>query len=153
MVNYAKVNEHSLQKVMMSKLSIEERMIRSISNRNGEVFLRSDFDAMGSQSQISRGLSSLIGSGRIVRIGYGVFAKAKVSSISGKPIPREPLEVLALQTLMKLGVPPELGKAQSEYARGDTTQIPMQVVFNTGRCRISRKITVGNRTAVYENNY
>ena len=137
----------------MTKLNIQDRMIRSISNRAGEVFLRSDFEGMGSQSLVSRGLSTLVSAGRIVRIGYGVFAKAKVSSISGKPIPRQPLEVLTQEALKKLGVVPELGKAQTEYAKGDSTQIPMQTVFNTGRRRISRKITVGNRTASYENNY
>jgi hypothetical protein len=137
----------------MTKLNIQDRMIRSISNRAGEVFLRSDFEGMGSQSQVSRGLSTLVSAGRIVRIGYGVFAKAKASSISGKPIPRQPLEVLTQEALKKLGVVPELGKAQTEYAKGDSTQIPMQTVFNTGRRRISRKIIVGNRTASYENNY
>jgi hypothetical protein len=137
----------------MTKLNIQDRMIRSISNRTGEVFLRSDFEGMGSQSQISRGLSALVTAGRIVRIGYGVFAKAKVSGISGKPIPRQPLEALTQEALKKLGVAPQLGKAQTEYAKGRSTQIPMQTVFNTGRRRISRKITVGNRTARYENNY
>jgi len=137
----------------MTKLNIQDRMIRSISNRTGEVFLRADFEDMGSQSQVSRGLSNLIKAGRIVRIGYGVFAKAKQSSISGKPVPRQPLEFLTQEALKKLGVIPELGKAQADYAKGDTTQIPMQAVFNTGRRRISRKISVGNRTASYENNY
>ena len=137
----------------MAKLNIQDRMIRSISNRTGEVFLRSDFEGMGSQSQVSRGLSALVSTGRIVRIGYGIFAKAKVSSISGKPIPRQPLEVLTQEALKKLGVVPALGKVQTEYLTGSSAQIPMRTVFNTGRRRISRKITVGNRTASYENNY
>jgi Family of unknown function (DUF6088) len=137
----------------MSKLTIKDRIVRSISMRQGEVVLRSDFDGMGSSAQVTRGLNELVKSGRIVRIGYGVFAKAKLSSISGKPVPREPLETLTLETLRKLGANPVMGVAQEKYASGKTTQIPMQTIFNIGSKRITRKITVGNRTASYENNY
>ena len=84
----------------MAKQTIRSRMIRSISMRQGEVVLRSEFDQMGSSAQITRGLNELVKSGRIIRIGYGVFAKAKMSSISGKPVPREPLETLTLETLI-----------------------------------------------------
>ena len=128
-------------------------MIRSISMRQGEVVLRSDFEEMASSAQVTRGLNELLKSGRIVRIGYGVFAKAKLSSISGKPVPREPLETLTLEALKKLGANPVVGVVQEKYALGKTTQIPMQAIFNIGSKRISRKITVGNRTARYENDY
>lgn len=137
----------------MSKLTIKDRMIRSISMRSGEVVLRSDFEGMGSSAQITRGLSSLVKAGRIVRIGYGVFAKARLSSVSGQPVPREPLETLTMETLKKLGANPVFGTAQEKYASGNSTQIPMQAIFNIGSKRITRKITVGNRTASYENNF
>lgn len=137
----------------MAKQTIRSRMIRSISMRQGEVVLRSEFDQMGSSAQITRGLNELVKSGRIIRIGYGVFAKAKMSSISGKPVPREPLETLTLETLRKLGANPIMGTAQAKYSSGETTQIPMQAIFNVGSKRITRKITVGNRTASYENDY
>lgn len=102
----------------MPKLTIKDRMIRSISMRPGEVVLRSDFDEMGSSAQVTRGLNDLVKSGRIVRIGYGVFAKAKLSSISGKPVPREPLETLTMETLRKLGANPVMGMMQEKYASG-----------------------------------
>jgi hypothetical protein len=137
----------------MSKLTIKDRIIRSISMRQGEVVLRSDFEDMGSPAQVTRGLNELVRIGRIIRIGYGVFAKAKLSSISGKPVPRQTLEILTLETLKKLGASPIMGLAQEKFASGKTTQIPMKTVFNIGAKRITRKITVGNRTAIYENNY
>ena len=44
---------------MKSRLSIRDRMIRSITMRRGEIVLRSDFEQIGSQSQISRIFSEL----------------------------------------------------------------------------------------------
>lgn len=72
---------------MKSRLSIRDRMIRSVTMRRGEVVLRSDFEQMGSQSQISRIFSDFVKEGRLVRLGYGVFAKARISSLTGKPVP------------------------------------------------------------------
>ena len=137
----------------MSRLSVKDRMVRSIALRKGEVVVRADFEAMGSPSQISRALKALQAEGRIVRLGYGVYAKARPSVLSGKPIPRVTLEELAQETLRKLGAPAELGRAQQAYAQGRSTQIPAHTTFNTGQRRISRKITVGISTVRYENDY
>lgn len=137
----------------MSRLSVKERMLRSIARRKGEVILRSDFASMGSPSHISRALKELIGAGKIVRLGYGVYAKARPSALSGKPVPRVSLAELAQEALERLGVPAQLARAQAEYAEGKTTQIPVHTTFNTGRRRISRKLSVGISTVRYENHY
>lgn len=115
--------------------------------------MRSDFTYLGSQSQISRLLSEFVKEGRLVRLGYGIFAKARVSSISGKAVPREPLEVLAEESFRRLRIDVKPGKAQRDYTSGQSTQVPVQAVFDTGRRRISRKLTLGNRKVRYENNY
>jgi hypothetical protein len=128
-------------------------MVRSIALRKGEVILRTDFESIGSASQISRALKELIRAGKIIRLGYGVYAKARPSILSGKPVARVSLEELAQEALQKLGVPVQLGRAQAAYAAGKTTQIPVRTTFNTGQRRISRKITVGISTVRYENNY
>lgn len=137
----------------MSGLSVKDRMTRSIALRKGEVVLRTDFESMGSPSQISRALRDLMAAGKIVRLGYGVYAKARPSALSGKPVPRVSLAELAQEALEKLGVAVQLGRAQAAYAEGKTTQIPVRTTFNTGQRRISRKITIGKSTVRYENNY
>lgn len=137
----------------MSGLSVKAKMARSIALRKGEVVLRADFESMGSPSQISRALKELTDTGKIVRLGYGVYAKARPSALSGKPVPRVSLAELAEEALKKLGVSVQLGSAQAAYAEGKTTQIPMRTTFNTGQRRISRKITIGISTVRYENNY
>ena len=137
----------------MSRYSLKDRMVRSIALRKGEVVMRADFERMGSPSQISRVLKALMAEGKIVRLGYGTYAKARPSSLSGKPVPRVTLAELALETLEKLNVPATLGRAQRAYAEGRTTQIPVRTTFDTGNRRITRKITVGISTVRYENNY
>lgn len=137
----------------MSRLSVKERMARSIARRKGEVILRADVESLASASQVSRALKELIQDGKIVRLGYGVYAKAKPSILSGKPIVRVSLAELAEEALQRLGVPARLGRAQEAYASGKTTQVPARTTFNTGQRRISRRITVGIRTVRYENNY
>ena len=137
----------------MAKFSIKERMSRSIALRKGEVVLRTDFESMGSASQISRALKDLIEAKKIIRLGYGVYAKARPSILSGKPIARVSLAELAMEALKKLGVSVELGRAQAAYTAGKTGQVPVRTTFNTGRRPISRKITVGISTVRYENNY
>lgn len=137
----------------MAKLCIKDRMIRSIALRKGEVLLRADFERMGSPSQVSRALKEVVSIGKLVRLGYGIYARAEPSALSGKAIPRQPLESLAWEALRRLNVDVALGKAQRDYAEGGTNQIPMRAIFNTGRRRISRKIVVGKRSVGYENNY
>ena len=137
----------------MSRYSLKDRMVRSIALRKGEVVMRVDFERMGSPSQISRVLKQLVADGKIVRLGYGTYAKARPSRLSGKPVPRVTLAELAQETLQKLEVPATLGRAQRAYAEGRTTQIPVRTTFDTGDRRITRKITVGISTVHYENNY
>ena len=137
----------------MSKYSLKDRMVRSIALRKGEVVMRVDFERMGSPSQISRVLKQLVADGKIVRLGYGTYAKARPSSLSGKPVPRVTLAELAQETLQKLEIPATLGRAQRAYAEGRTTQIPVRTTFDTGDRRITRTNTVGISTVRYENNY
>ncbi|MCE2048776.1 hypothetical protein, partial [Burkholderia pseudomallei] len=87
------------------------------------------------------------------KIGVGVYAKAKRSALSGKPIPVEPVEFLAPEALKKLGVKVYPSRRTAEYNAGQTTQIPAGVVINTGNRRISRKLGFGQKTIEYENNY
>ena len=137
----------------MALLTVKERMARSIARRKGEVVVRSDFEAMGSASQISRALKELLKDGKIVRLGYGVYAKAKPSIFSGKPGTRVSLEEITAELMQKLGMDIRVGSAAAEYASARTTQIPVWATFNTGKRRLSRKIGVGIRLVRFESDY
>jgi len=125
-------------------------MAMSIAGSQTDVFLRSYFDRFGSPSRVTRGLQELIRDGKLTRLGYGVYAKTSPSPISGKPIPKKPLENLAEQTFKALGVRVQLGSSRAKYAAGDTTQIPMALIVSIGSSRIQRKLRLGTREVIYE---
>lgn len=68
-------------------MDIENRIRRAVALRKDDVFIRADFARFGSAAQVSRSLRELIASGQLVRLGLGIYAKAKPSVLSGKPIP------------------------------------------------------------------
>lgn len=137
----------------MERLTLKDKMARAITRRKGEIVLRADFEKLGSPAQVSRVLKALIEDGVIVRLGYGVYAKAKPSTLSGCPVPRVSLDELAEEALARMGVQAELGCAAKAYMEGKTTQIPAWTTFNTGDRRITRKIGIGVNKVRYENNY
>jgi len=134
-------------------MKLEERLIRSVRKRAGNVILRSDIASLGSASQISEALKALQQRGVLVRIGTGVYAKTRVSSVTGVTIPAGTLESLAHEALARLGVPVSAGRAAAQYNAGRTTQMPGKLVVNTGKRRIQRNIIVGGRRLAYENHY
>jgi hypothetical protein len=134
-------------------MKIQERMLRSIKQRSGNVVIRAELAGLGSASQVTQSLKSLQDKGVIVRIGTGVYAKTRKSSVTGALIPAGSLETLASETLKRLGVTVSAGSAAAAYNAGKTTQLPGAFVANTGRRRISRKIAVGGRQLVYENDF
>ena len=138
--------------ISLARESTKGRISRLIDGSPGEILLRSSFAQLGTPSRITRALSALVAEGKLVRLGYGVYAKARPSSLSNKPIPRKLLEELTPEIFEQLNVPISYGKAITDYVSGNTTQIPTVLVINTGNKRISRKISLGGREVKYEKN-
>jgi hypothetical protein len=76
-----------------------------IATHADNVFVRSEFAQFGTPPQLSRALNRLIESCALVRLGVGVYAKAKSGTLSGAPIPVRPLDVLAPIALRKREFP------------------------------------------------
>ena len=114
------------------------------------MFLRADFASFGSQAQVGRALTELQSKGALVKLGVGVYAKAKPSVLSGKPIPFKPLEVLVQEVLKKLDVQVGESRQTREYNSGGSTQIPTGVVFSVGKRRIQRKLGFNGKYVQYE---
>lgn len=134
-------------------MNVQEKVVRSIANRRGNVILRSELNKFGSESQVTRAVSAMVGAGKLVRAGKGVFVKTKVSSITGNRIPAATLETVATETFKKLRVRVLPSKAAQDYNSGKTTQLPTKLIVRTPKRKISRKITVAGRTLEYEKNY
>lgn len=135
---------------MSGRETIKERISDILSSSSSNAFLRSEFAGLGGERQVARSLASLVIEGNLVRVGYGIYAKARPSGISGRPIPLDTIENIALEVMRKLGVPADLGPDARALREGRSTQIPMAPVISIGKARVCRKIGFGNRQVLFE---
>jgi hypothetical protein len=129
--------------------SLEERLEKRIARKRGDVFLRSDFDDMGGYDQVGRALRQLIRKGRLLKAGYGIYTRARPSSIDGQPTPTKGLRELAKEALGRLGVQTVPTRMEQDYNAGKTTQVPTGRVIGV-RGRVRRTITYNGVPLSYE---
>jgi hypothetical protein len=127
---------------------IEARVARKARD---SVFLTREFRDLSGEGQVQRALRELVRDGRLVRLGYGVYARAIISRLSGEPLLATPtgLRGAAREALTKLGVPWEPTEAERAYNEGRSTQIPVNPVLRVKR-RFSRRLKDGNTVLVLE---
>lgn len=109
--------------------TIRDRIAERIRTRGTDVFSREEFAAFGAYDVIGRELRKLVGEGLLVQVGYGLYARAKPSVLSGKPIPASPLIDIGYQALRRLGYSPKPTQDALDYIEGRTT----------GTCRQPRR--------------
>jgi len=132
-------------------ISTKTRIARSLGiSKKKTVFLRPDFESFGTSTRVTRALQELITEGRIIRVGRGIYVKARPSSITGNPVPVEPLETVAHKALAALGVEVQLGSAARAYVGGLTQDVPMNIAVDVGSSRVSRRIEFGGREVKLE---
>jgi hypothetical protein len=123
------------------KQRIENRVTRT---KKTDVFLPRDFADLSGEDQVLRALRSLVRDGSLMRLGYGVYARAMRSRISGRPIISSPngFHSAALQALNKLGVAWEQSNSTKAYNEGHSTQIPVNPTVKV-KARFSRRLSDG----------
>lgn len=136
----------------MPNATVKDRIAATLRKSKDGVFLRKEFDRFGDYRQVSRAVRDLVVAGVIVRMGYGVYARAIKSPFSGKPVPKEALVAIGLEAMRKMGVKADIGTFEKDLRSGTSTQIPMLPVISVGNSRINRKIGFGKRMIVYETN-
>lgn len=134
---------------MRKNKTLESKILARIIRKKESVFLRNDFLDLGGYDQVGRALKHLADYGKVVRIGYGLYSKARVSSLTGEIIPTASLPILAKEALGRLGVTIIPSKAEIEYNAGRSTQIPTGRLICV-RNRINRKISFKDATIKYE---
>jgi len=99
---------------------------------------------LGGETQVVRALHGLVRDRRLVRLGYGVYARATISRLSGEVLLYAPggLSGAARQALDKLGVEWEPTEWERAYSEHRSTQIPARPALRV-KGRFSRRLSDG----------
>lgn len=121
--------------MLMKPDTLEARLQKRIARKQSDVFLRADFEDLGGYDQIGRVLRDLVRKGQLLKLGYGVYARAIKSPLSGKPMPPKGLATVA-EAVERLGVKTAPTRLERDYNAGRTTQVPTgRVIGIQGRLR------------------
>lgn len=131
--------------------SIEYQATQIIEQAPYRVLLRKEFTHLGSYRQVSRALKKLVDQKQLVKIGFGIYAKAYASSYIEEPLIEGGFDVVAREALDRIGVQWEPGSAEQAYNSGQSQQVPTQNVIRL-KSRLRRKIYHGNRKLYFEGN-
>jgi hypothetical protein len=74
-----------------------------------------------------------------------------MSVLTGKPIPAQPISVLAPEVLRRFGIEARPSRLARDYNEGKSTQLPTDGTINVGKKRTDRKIGFGRNQIKYEN--
>ena len=124
-----------------------ERVYQKIKRSRRYVFERKDFDGFASYDQIGRALRQLVKQGELIKLGYGLYTKARMNSLTGKPMPTNPggSDALMREILKMKGVDFEMDKLSLQSLSGKSTQIPSSIQYSWNPKKFNRKLAVGNR--------
>lgn len=132
-------------------MKLQDRMRLSVRRRAGQVVLRTELAELGSASQVSHALKALQRDGELVRLGAGVYAKAHKDSETGAVRPLADFETLAQEVATKLKMVSGRGGAGMTAIGRPPQGSGDALVLDTGRRRVSRKLTLGGRSVAYVN--
>lgn len=121
--------------------TLETRILKRIDRKRGDVFLRADFEDLGGYDQVGRILRGLVKRGRLVRIGQGLYARARPSLTGGEPVPARGLASLK-EAPARVGIETVPTRFDQNYDAGRTTQVPTGRRVGVTR-RVRRKIGYG----------
>ncbi|WP_299141031.1 S-adenosylhomocysteine hydrolase [uncultured Vibrio sp.] len=124
-----------------------ERVYQKIKRSRRYVFERKDFDGFASYDQIGRALRQLVKQGELIKLGYGLYTKARMNSLTDRPMPTNPggSDALMREILKMKGVDFEMDKLSLQSLSGKSTQIPSSIQYSWNPKQFNRKLAVGNR--------
>ena len=131
--------------------TLRQRVEERIGRRGEAAFLTHEFRDLGDERQVLRALRELTDGGKLIRLGYGVYARAELSELTGRPMLATDGGFLgaARQALDKLSVPWELTEFQRAYNEGRSTQVPVNAAVRV-KSRFARKLSHHDRQLIVE---
>jgi hypothetical protein len=135
---------------MRSRKTLRQRIEARMARKGDTAFLTREFADLGGERQVLRELRQLVEEGKLVRLGYGTYAKAELSPLTQQPmLAGDGFGPVARQVLDKLKVPWEPTAAERAYNEGRSTQVPMTPMVRL--CgRFARKLRYKTMELVFE---
>ncbi|MFA6409781.1 MAG: DUF6088 family protein [Gammaproteobacteria bacterium] len=131
--------------------TIKSKMQKKLDALTSNVILRKDFIDLGDQRQISRGLKQLVKDNKLVKIGYGIYAKSKISKYTNRVVIANGSDFAFREALDRLNVKWEPNWAEKENVSGRSTQLCAAIMVRL-KSRFRRSIYTSNSKLLYENN-
>ena len=113
-------------------------LLKRISRKRGDIFLRADFADLGGYDQVGRALRQLVRRGQLMKVGFGIYSRAVKSPFDDRPIPPNGLSTLR-EALERVGIITRPSRSDEDYNAGRTTQVPTGRVVGVLR-RVRRQI-------------
>lgn len=129
--------------------TLDQRISKRIARSKADIFVRGDFKDLGGYDQVGRSLRKLTDKGELIRVGYGLYARATKSPLTGKTVPVKSLPNVAREALARLRIPTQPSRMERAYNEGRITQVPTGRVIAV-KGRVSRKIGYEGTYVVYE---
>jgi hypothetical protein len=128
-------------------MTIQDRLETRIKRAKRSVFMRSDFADIADYDQVGRGLRNLVRDGLLLKIGYGLYVRARVNRITGTLMPDHPAgnDGVLIEAMERLGVDYQLDDLSLKSLSGENTQITASIKIIPKSSRFTRKITVGKQ--------
>lgn len=129
---------------MATARTLKQKVHYRIARARTDAFLPKEFRDLGGEDQVLRALRSLVKDGELMKLGYGVYAKALRSRLTGRMMVNSDngFSSAARQALTKLGVPWEPSSSECAYNEGRSTQIPVTATVKVKR-RFNRRLSDG----------
>jgi hypothetical protein len=128
-------------------MTINRKVQTRVKRSKGSVFLRSDFKDIADYDQVGRALRELVQEVLLIKIGYGLYARARINRITGNVMADNPSgsDGVVIEAMEKLGVEYQLDDLSRMNLSGDSTQIPAKVKIIPKNTRFTRKIAIGKQ--------
>lgn len=133
----------------MPRRTLKQQMETRINRRKADVVLRADFADLGDYDQVGRVLRILVKEEILVKLGQGIYAKAKRSAFTGELVPQGGIIQATREALTKLGVKVLPSSLERAYNADSSTQVPTGRLIGTNK-RVRRVIRYGSVQMSFE---
>ena len=133
----------------MKKRTLKDKICLRIKKSNKAAFISSEFFDLSGQDQVGRILRQMVREEDLIKLGRGVFAKTKYSTVLKKKTIVEAFPEVARQALNKLKIKVFPSTAEKEYNAGLSTQVPTGLMVGINQ-RVSRNLSYNGRSIRYE---